>query len=752
MNYKLGTTTTSGESSESSARTLGPSWIWTGLYGGIHFGGGWGTTNWKSADGMLGAASTLTFPGSGSAEGSIAGGQIGFNRQFGSWVAGAEISASWSNLDGYAKCATTLTPENSYVCHSRIESLVMTTGRLGQTYGNLLFYGLGGAAWATERRDVYQTFGMNYFSGSNDRFGYVLGSGIEYAFTAAWSGRLEYNYVDLGTKAAVISDQFGNKSSVSATQDLHLFKVGMNYKFGADPMTPGESGSLVRNAPPLSSDWQVEAGGRYWFSTGKSQQDLYSNSSPGIINSRLIYGRMDGHSAETFVRFDHHSGLFAKGNFGLGTLVNGRLNDEDMPPFHTPYSNTVSDMRSGTLRYGSLDIGHDILNGPGGKLGPFVGYRYFDQRGRGFGCAQVASSDICEGTGGAAIDRLALTETEQWRGVAVGLNSRMALSPRWKLELDAAYIPYVDRAGVDNHWGRADINPGPETGHGWGTQLEAILSYAVSERVSLGVGGRYWYFTTTHAGSQFPNVPNPSPLKFTSERYGGFLQASYKFGGPEHPARQAEQDWAANWNGIYVGGHLGGGFGRSDWTDPYPASVSGDRVRTGGVLGGAQLGFNYQTGNIVFGPEISGSLAKLEGTETCFGAEGGMNCENKIDALGTLTGRAGYVSGRSLFYAKSGAATARAKYMLNSTGIGGSISTASAVNWGWTAGGGVEHALTARWSVRLEYGYFDFGSRSIIFTVPGALSAVASEPVNSKLHQLLLGVNYHFDALSRPAN
>jgi opacity protein-like surface antigen len=733
-----------------------PAWSWTGIYAGLHAGGGWGMTDWKSADGALQAASTFGFPGSGQANGSIAGGQLGFNYQFGTWVVGGELSASWSNLDGFARCATTTAGPASFVCHTRIDALAMATGRIGHTFGNLMVYSLGGFAVAREKHDAYQAFGTTLFTGNATRTGYVLGSGLEYALTPAWSAKIEYNYIDLGNKTVAMTDGAGNVSNVLIGQQLQLVKMGMNYKFGADPFAPGMSfAALSGKQSVMSSGWVMEAGLRYAFSNGKSQQDLYSNTDPGQVNSRLIYGEMGGHAAETFFRFDHDSRVFVKGNFGLGSLVNGTLHDEDMPPDTSPYSNTIHSMKDGALRYGSLDIGFNLLSGDAGKLGPYVGYRYFHQLGRGYGCEQVAAAgNIC--TPGPASYQLALTETESWRGAAIGVNAQLALSPRWTLEVDAAYLPYVDRAGVDNHWARANINPGPETGNGWGTQVEAILSYAVNDRLSLGLGGRYWFFTTTSASAIFPNSAVPAPLIFTSERYGGFVQASYKIGDVKRLDRaETEPSAVVDWTGFYVGGHLGAGRGRADWTDPFPAPVTGDRVPLGGALGGAQVGFNKQFGKVVLGAQFSASAARIEGSETCFGGivpatNAGLNCDNRIGPMAAVTGRAGYAFDRSLVYATAGVALANERYTLNSKAIaGGTISTAEATNWGWTVGAGIEHALNARWSVVAEYKYVDFGSRDVAFAVPAAIAAAATTPVTSRVHLMTLGANYHFDAMTK---
>jgi long-subunit fatty acid transport protein len=67
-------------------------------------------------------------------------------------------------------------------------------------------------------------------------------------------------------------------------------------------------------------------------------------------------------------------------------------------------------------------------------------------------------------------------------------------------------------------------------------QLEAIMSYQVNDKVSVGLGGRYWYLQT-HGGADFESVivglpypPAAQPLNFNTTRYGAFAQGAYKFG------------------------------------------------------------------------------------------------------------------------------------------------------------------------------------------------------------------------------
>lgn len=174
-------------------------------------------------------------------------------------------------------------------------------------------------------------------------------------------------------------------------------------------------------------------------------------------------------------------------------------------------------------------------------------------------------------------------------------------------------------------------------------------------------------------------------------------------------------------------------------------------MNVGGAVSGGQIGVNYQSGKIIVGAEVAGSLSRLEGTETCFGGlqpavSAGLNCENATRNLGLLTGRLGYAAGQNLFYIKAGGALARETYTLNSNSFpAGTISSSSVTNLGWTVGAGVEHALSSRWSVSAEYKYLDFGNRSVDFTVPNAINAVSTEMIQTQRHLLTMGVSYRFN-------
>ena len=177
-----------------------------------------------------------------------------------------------------------------------------------------------------------------------------------------------------------------------------------------------------------------------------------------------------------------------------------------------------------------------------------------------------------------------------------------------------------------------------------------------------------------------------------------------------------------SWTGLYVGGHIGGGLGSTQISDPAGPSIYGGNVRSPAALGGLQAGYNWQAPNShwVFGVEADASALGADGTATCLASSGvfiSANCRVRQNASGSLTGRIGYAAGpqgHTLIYAKAGAAwleeqidmTTNAAYPPISTGFDGP-------RWGWTVGAGLEKALTPAWSFRVEYDYANYGSANV---------------------------------------
>lgn len=192
---------------------------------------------------------------------------------------------------------------------------------------------------------------------------------------------------------------------------------------------------------------------------------------------------------------------------------------------------------------------------------------------------------------------------------------------------------------------------------------------------------------------------------------------------------------ATMWAGFYVGLHIGGAYGSSNWTDPY--SGLSDHARGTGILGGAQIGVNGQSDWLVYGLEIDFSGNDLSGSDT---DAAGFTHTVHSTWFSTVTGRLGYATGAWLFYAKGGAAFGDERNNVIAPG-GTAYIGDSRVEPGWTVGGGTEYALTHNWSVRLEYDYVNFTNPSPTINGP-----VVTPPGNIAwtIQKLVGAVNYRF--------
>jgi len=268
---------------------------------------------------------------------------------------------------------------------------------------------------------------------------------------------------------------------------------------------------------------------RYWYGMGSTGKDLYGVTRDTLV-SRLTYDGLQSHSLEAYARVDHSSGLFWKGYAGGGLLTGGSLRDEDFPPLTTPYSSTNSTLQNQSLGYINVDVGGAILRGTDFRFDGFVGYHYFHQRVKAFGCVQTAGNpQICVPTIPNSVG--GIVEDDTWQALRLGLAADIPLYDRFRLNVEGAWLPYVWMSGTDNHLLRPDIPiPIREDGHGWGYQLEAMLSYRYSNAISVGAGARYWHMQSS-GSAHFEDIGGMmQPLDFKANIYGVFVQGAYHFG------------------------------------------------------------------------------------------------------------------------------------------------------------------------------------------------------------------------------
>jgi opacity protein-like surface antigen len=759
-------------------------WSWTGFYIGGHVGGALENSNLRDPFGAVSFGDSVTTTAV------IAGGQVGANYQIGNVVIGGTADLSWASSRGDETCFG-ITGGAFFASNCSVDPTLFSTftGRLGYAFGRTLVYAKGGAAWEHTNVDmaVNNNPGQHFLASATSygEWGWTAGGGVEYALTPAWSLMLEYDYLGFGTANVATPYVPGNPLPghpvgpvAGLSSNVEEVKLGINYRLGADP-TQWPTGALVSpvmsflplKAPAIAaSGWEIEGGARYMFSSGRANwEQAFAATPTWFSSSKLSWNNLQTNSAELFGRVDTPWNVFLSGFIGAGATFRGGQNDEDFnePAPDKAYNNTFS-TNNGSINYAVVDLGYDVLRSADYKIGPFVGYTVFNQSIFKGGCQQVASTTGNCSVGTAApplpSSQLIGLENMTWQALRVGLSGEVRLADRWKLAADAAYLPYVTFNWLDDH---VDRNLESQmSGQGIGVQTQAVLSYDVTDRLSVGIGGRYWAMWSTSAQRQ--GIPagglSSGPNRNTVELLGAFSQVSYRFdpdrtvvaksGGLALPFKAPVAPAAYSWTGFYGGIEGGGTFGQSKQIGQTIDRVTFDSTPdfnvTGGLVGGT-IGYNTEFYRMfVFGFEgdmswvtASGSANQLAPFRTT------QTASTNEDWLGTARVRIGVAPANGwLVYGTGGLAVAD---------VGASITNADGtiafpgefhVRPGWTAGGGVEAAIIDNWSAKVEYLYVGLQNHAYFEPTPNdptMTNRAGGVPLNNNI--VRGGVNYKIDWL-----
>ncbi len=185
-----------------------------------------------------------------------------------------------------------------------------------------------------------------------------------------------------------------------------------------------------------------------------------------------------------------------------------------------------------------------------------------------------------------------------------------------------------------------------------------------------------------------------------------------------------------NWSGIYIGINGGYAFGNTDWQSTPGFADTGSFNVNGGVVG-ATLGVNFQSGPVVFGIEGDGDWTDIKSSSVACTAG---TCQTSNDWLATFRGRLGYAFDRVLVYGTGGGAAGNVKAAIP----GGSTDTNE---FGWTAGGGIEAALTDNVTAKVEYLFVDLQNGNCGAVLCGTASNV---PVTFDASVVRAGLNFKF--------
>jgi outer membrane immunogenic protein len=185
---------------------------------------------------------------------------------------------------------------------------------------------------------------------------------------------------------------------------------------------------------------------------------------------------------------------------------------------------------------------------------------------------------------------------------------------------------------------------------------------------------------------------------------------------PPPPSTPTFTSPAFNWSGVYGGLQIGGAWGYDDAFLFVPDNdiLSEYDANLGGVKGGAHVGWNYQFPqfSILGDPFVVGLEGDVDGSS--FGGTFqpfptiDLFYTTRLPIQGSIRGRGGIAcAGYPILYYLTGG-VAFADIRNNYAVLGGDIITVSKTRVGWTAGAGIQYAITPNWSIRAEYRYTAF--------------------------------------------
>src|SRR5262245_17867167 len=244
-------------------------WSWAGFYIGAHGGYGWKQNDFAE---VISVTPFATLGGIDS-RGWVAGGQAGYNWQYGRWVAGFEVDGSATDIRGtstplvrnFAGGITVTDTESDDVKYlGTVRARV--GGNVPFANTDVLLYGTAGLAWERLNRTdstVVVVPGITQVASTvtpRSHFGWVAGAGGEFRLGATnWIGRVEYLHYDFGTVEAATAvvttppTPTGTFADQAGRQTIDVVRGGISYKFDSAPSALSAYAAVPGGGPAVWS-------------------------------------------------------------------------------------------------------------------------------------------------------------------------------------------------------------------------------------------------------------------------------------------------------------------------------------------------------------------------------------------------------------------------------------------------------------------------------------------------------------------
>ena len=205
-----------------------------------------------------------------------------------------------------------------------------------------------------------------------------------------------------------------------------------------------------------------------------------------------------------------------------------------------------------------------------------------------------------------------------------------------------------------------------------------------------------------------------------------------------------------DWSGFYVGVFGGGGFGNHNLNNALgPAGFANFTVNysSSGGIGGGEAGYNWQSGNVVFGVEGDAFWSGIKGNDFLGSTDAFGNASTDQTSLrwgGTIRARGGIAVDRLMLFFTGGWAYGSLQHTNTDTVFG--IDQFNNKRSGLTAGAGIAYAVTDNVIGKFEYRYYDFGdyTRPAVGSTGVTLNGQLPYTVHNTYSVVTLGLDFKF--------
>jgi outer membrane immunogenic protein len=201
-----------------------------------------------------------------------------------------------------------------------------------------------------------------------------------------------------------------------------------------------------------------------------------------------------------------------------------------------------------------------------------------------------------------------------------------------------------------------------------------------------------------------------------------------------------------DWSGFYVGVYGGGGYGNHNLNNALgPVGFANYTINydSTGALGGGEVGYNVQSGNIIVGVEGDGFWSGIKGSDRSQFNLGALPIfaidETKLRYGGSFRARGGYAVDRLMLFVDGGWATGSLVHTNTVPGVG--VDSFTVQRSGLTAGAGIAYAITNNLIGKFEYRYYDFGR----FVRSNPTTGVLPYTIDNTYSVVTVGLDYKFN-------